>query len=85
MQFDRKLISQIQMLTDSRSLSLDRTMCWLGQPQGKTANVDWADLQFFIIFNFWAALFCLYILTFMAISLRRSDDIDGQMIGLAVV
>jgi hypothetical protein len=43
------------------------------------------DYQFFIIFNFWAAIFCLYILVFMAISLKRSDSVDGQMIGLAAV
>ena len=42
-------------------------------------------MQFFIIFNFWAALFCLYILIFMAVSLKRSDSVDGQMIALAAV
>jgi hypothetical protein len=41
--------------------------------------------QFFIIFNFWAALFCIYILIFMAVSLKRSDSVDGQMIALAAV
>lgn len=42
------------------------------------------DRQFFIIFNFWAALFCIYIVTFMGISMSRMEGVDGQIIGLTV-
>jgi hypothetical protein len=61
----------------------------MGQSQSELRHPDSGQdklkCQFFIIFNFWAALFCLYILIFMAVSLHKSDSVDGQMIALAAV
>ena len=61
----------------------------LGKPQGEwppSTNVATQDQsQFFMIFTFWAVIFCLYIMGFLIAVAAKSEDLDGQIIALIIM
>lgn len=87
LQYDREHLTQGApdgSLT-SRSLFVDRTVCWLGQPQGENHAGNLADRQHFVVFNLWAMLFCTYIVVISAVFMAITGVVDGQVIGLIAV
>ncbi|WVQ80221.1 hypothetical protein IAT38_002326 [Cryptococcus sp. DSM 104549] len=47
--------------------------------------VGWANHKFFMLFNFWTLLYCLYIMIFLIVTEVKSTNTDGQVIGLIAV
>nr|ODO04468.1 vacuolar protein [Cryptococcus depauperatus CBS 7855] len=60
-------------------LQFDHHCVWIGQ------CVGWSNHKFFIIFNFWTAVYCFYIMIFLIIVAAKSKNADGQIIGLTAV
>ncbi|WWD00834.1 hypothetical protein V866_007772 [Kwoniella sp. B9012] len=68
------------------SLPLDRTMRWLGQSQGMHEGIyQHADIQFFIIFTFWGAIFCAYLMGLLIAVSAKSPGMDGQVLALIIL
>ncbi|ORY21741.1 DHHC palmitoyltransferase-domain-containing protein [Naematelia encephala] len=60
-------------------LQFDHHCLWIGQ------CVGWANHKFFIIFNFWAMTFTLFLLIFLCVVTANASTVDGQVIGLLAV
>lgn len=60
-------------------MQFDHHCMWIGQ------CVGWANHKYFITFNFWAMCFCAYVFMLLIVVTAKSNDIDGQVVGLIAV
>lgn len=77
MKFDRALATQVSMLT-CRSLHVGRAVCWLEEPSSKWNEFTLDSSQIFLVFNFWAGMFCVFNFAILVASLALASKVDVQ-------
>ncbi|OCF58567.1 hypothetical protein L486_03054 [Kwoniella mangroviensis CBS 10435] len=60
-------------------LQYDHHCLWIGQ------CVGWGNHKFFIIFTFWGAIFCAYLMGLLIAVSAKSPGMDGQVLALIIL